>query len=264
MESDRQRKCSEASDATRQRSDPSSFDSLMLLGVCTLTLVPQRAFITQHRGRRRQHAVSMEAVSAPQAPPQTVSTDEQHAAFEAIIDRCENFAEDFDGFLRVAEDLREVFDADFQQYQSELRAAATSQNASPLRLQRAGSAFSQLSLPRPLSVTERAPGCPRLQLARQLVGPRRPALYRPRYRHLPLPLTLTLTLTQVTCMRPTDGLHGVMERLEAGAPEFRAHILAQRQGKPARLLIRVRQAARAQPTTPPHSYEQARRSEATG
>ena len=100
----------------------------MLLGVCTLTLVPQRAFITQHRGRRRQHAVSMEAVSAPQAPPQTVSTDEQHAAFEAIIDRCENFAEDFDGFLRVAEDLREVFDADFQQYQSELRAAATSQN----------------------------------------------------------------------------------------------------------------------------------------
>ena len=109
MESDRQRKCSEASDATRQRSDPSSFDSLMLLGVCTLTLVPQRAFITQHRGRRRQHAVSMEAVSAPQAPPQTVSTDEQHAAFEAIIDRCENFAEDFDGFLRVAEDLREVF-----------------------------------------------------------------------------------------------------------------------------------------------------------
>ena len=236
----------------------------MLLGVCTLTLVPQRAFITQHRGRRRQHAVSMEAVSAPQAPPQTVSTDVQHAAFETIIDRCENFAEDFDGFLLVAEDLRKVFDADFQQYKSELRAAATSQNASPLRLHTAGSAFSQLALPRPLSVTERAPGCPTLQLARQLVGPRRPAIYRPRYRHLPLPLTLTLTLTQVTCMRPTDGLHGVMERLEAGAPEFRAHILAQRQGKPARLLIRVRQSARAQPTTPPHSYEQARRSEATG
>ena len=109
----------------------------MLLGVCTLTLVPQRAFIAQHRGRRRLHAVSMQEVAAPQAPPQTVSTDEQHAAFTSIVDRCENFAEDFDGFLRVAEDLREVFDADFQQYKSELREAAISQNASPLRLHRA-------------------------------------------------------------------------------------------------------------------------------
>ena len=102
----------------------------MLLGVCTLSLVPQRAFTTQHRGRR-QHAVSMEAVAAPQAPPQTVSANEQDAAFAAIIDRCENFAEDFDGFLRVAEDLRAVFHADFQQYKTELRAAATSQNARP-------------------------------------------------------------------------------------------------------------------------------------
>ena len=109
----------------------------MLLGVCTLTLVPQRAFITRHRSHHRQHAVSMEAVSAPQAPPQTVSSDEQHEAFAAIIDRCDNFAEDFDGFQQVAEDLREVFDADFQQYKLELRAAATSQNASPLRLHRA-------------------------------------------------------------------------------------------------------------------------------
>jgi hypothetical protein len=106
----------------------------MLLGVCTLSLVPQRAFTTQHRGRR-QHAVSMEAVAAPQAPPQTVSANEsaneQDAAFAAIIDRCENFAEDFDGFLQVAEDLRAVFHADFQQYKTELRAAATSQNARP-------------------------------------------------------------------------------------------------------------------------------------
>ena len=69
---------------------------------------------------------------------QTGSADEQQEAFSAIIDRCENFAEDFGAFLGVAEELREVFDADFEQYRLELRADATSQNVSLLGLQQAG------------------------------------------------------------------------------------------------------------------------------
>ena len=102
---------------------------MLLFGVCTVALVPQRAFHSPPRVLRH-HSVSMAAVSAPQAPPQTIRTDRQHEAFSAIIDRCENFAEDFAAFLGVAEELREVFEADFEQYRLELRAAATSQNVS--------------------------------------------------------------------------------------------------------------------------------------
>jgi len=109
--------------------DPAAVGTAMLFGVCTMALVPQRAFQSAHRYRPR-HAVSMAAVSAPQALPQTASADKQHDAFSAIVDRCENFAEDFGAFLGVAEELREVFDADFEQYRLELRADATSQNVS--------------------------------------------------------------------------------------------------------------------------------------
>ena len=99
----------------------------MLIGISAMAFVPQRAFHSPHRGRRHR-AVSMAPVSAPQAPVQTGSADEQQEAFSAIIDRCENFAEDFGAFLGVAEELREVFEADFEQYRLELRADATSQN----------------------------------------------------------------------------------------------------------------------------------------
>ena len=109
----------------------------MLLSVASMVLVPQP---TLHGGSRRRTVPTM-AVAAPpdlQLRLQISSTEDRHAAFSEIVDRCENFAEDFESFLGVAEQLRDVFDADFEQYQLQRRSDASSQNVTCLRPTMAG------------------------------------------------------------------------------------------------------------------------------